>query len=49
MEALDELTDYKAVYEKKRFNTAGQYVEDDDFVRGERGEFPIIVKENGIH
>ena len=27
MEALDELTDYKAVYEKKRFNTAGQYVD----------------------
>ena len=49
MEALDELTDYKAVKKKKRFNTAGQYVEDDDFVRGERGEFPIIVKENGIH
>ncbi|KAA6474738.1 class I SAM-dependent rRNA methyltransferase [Bacillus swezeyi] len=47
--ALDELADYKAVYEKKRFNTAGQYVEDDDFVKGTRGEFPIIVKENGMH
>ncbi|MGW8459096.1 class I SAM-dependent rRNA methyltransferase [Bacillus atrophaeus] len=46
--ALDELDiDYKAIYEKKRFNTAGQYVEDDDFVKGEKGEFPIIVKENG--
>lgn len=47
--ALDEITDYKAIYEKKRFSAAGQYVEDDDFVKGERGEFPIIVKENGIH
>ncbi|MED4856434.1 class I SAM-dependent rRNA methyltransferase [Bacillus atrophaeus] len=47
--ALDELDiDYKAIYEKKRFDTAGQYVEDDDFVKGEKGEFPIIVKENGI-
>src|SRR5699024_1496866 len=24
-------------------------MEDDDFVAGERGEFPIIVKENNIH
>ncbi|ATH93677.1 class I SAM-dependent rRNA methyltransferase [Bacillus glycinifermentans] len=47
--ALDELSDYKAIYEKKRFSSAGQYVEDDDFVKGTRGEFPIIVKENGIH
>ncbi|WNV79574.1 class I SAM-dependent rRNA methyltransferase [Bacillus atrophaeus] len=47
--ALDELDiDYKGIYEKKRFDTAGQYVEDDDFVKGEKGEFPIIVKENGI-
>ncbi|MEC1620699.1 class I SAM-dependent rRNA methyltransferase [Bacillus mojavensis] len=47
--ALDELDiEYKAIYEKKRFNTAGQYVEDDDFVKGERGEFPIIIQENGI-
>ncbi|PNB55801.1 RlmI/RlmK family 23S rRNA methyltransferase, partial [Pseudomonas sp. GW456-E7] len=47
--ALDELDlDYKAIYEKKRFDTAGQYVEDDDFVKGKRGEFPIIVQENGI-
>ncbi len=33
--ALDELElNYKAIYEKKRFYTAGQYVEDDDFVKG---------------
>lgn len=47
--ALDEMDlDYKAIYEKKRFDTAGQYVEDDDFVKGKRGEFPIIIQENGI-
>ncbi|MBT2634069.1 class I SAM-dependent rRNA methyltransferase [Pseudomonas sp. ISL-88] len=50
IEALDGLeVPYKAIYEKKRFDTAGQYVEDDDFVKGERGDFPIIVLENGIH
>ena len=46
---LDELGDYKGVYEKKRFDTKGKYIDDDDFVKGTRGEFPIIVKENGIN
>lgn len=47
--ALDKLTDYNAIYEKKRFDTKGHYLDDDDFVKGRRGEFPIIVKENGIN
>ncbi|SHF70316.1 class I SAM-dependent rRNA methyltransferase [Ornithinibacillus halophilus] len=46
---LDEIMDYKAIYEKKRFDTKGKYIDDDDFVKGERGEFPIIVKENGMN
>ncbi|MGO4076410.1 class I SAM-dependent methyltransferase, partial [Staphylococcus aureus] len=25
------------------------YIEDDDFVKGEKGEFPLIVKENGMN
>ncbi|MCA0170698.1 class I SAM-dependent rRNA methyltransferase [Bacillus sp. RAR_GA_16] len=47
--ALKQLVDYKGIYEKKRFDAKGQYVEDDDFVAGERGEFPLIVKENGVN
>lgn len=47
LEALEASTPYKGIYEKKRFDTKGQYVEDDDFVKGERGEFPLLVKENG--
>jgi 23S rRNA (cytosine1962-C5)-methyltransferase len=47
-EALKNVVSYKGVYEKKRFASKGQYVEDDDFVFGERGEFPLLVKENGI-
>ncbi|MCK1999353.1 class I SAM-dependent rRNA methyltransferase [Psychrobacillus psychrodurans] len=47
LEALEASVSYRGVYEKKRFDTKGQYVEDDDFVKGERGEFPLIVKENG--
>ncbi|MGE6630482.1 class I SAM-dependent rRNA methyltransferase [Bacillus sp. NPDC077027] len=42
-------SDYKGIYEKKRFDTSGQYIEDDDFVKGEKGEFPLIVKENGMN
>ncbi len=46
---LDKIVDYKAIYEKKRFAQKGQYIEQDDFVRGEEGDFPIIVKENGMN
>lgn len=47
--AITELMDYKGIYQKKRFNTGGKYVEEDDFVMGDRGNFPIIVKENGVN
>ncbi|MBQ0138279.1 MAG: class I SAM-dependent rRNA methyltransferase [Kurthia sp.] len=48
--ALDRLTTYKAIYEKKRFDTKGMYLEqEDDFVKGEPGVFPIIIKENGMN
>ncbi|MBT2655196.1 class I SAM-dependent rRNA methyltransferase [Bacillus sp. ISL-18] len=47
--ALKELTPFKAIYQKKRFAVSGKYIEEDDFVAGERGTFPIIVKENGVN
>lgn len=46
---LDKIIKYKAIYEKKRFDTKGQYIDQDDFVRGEQGDFPIIIKENGMN
>ncbi|MBM7704143.1 class I SAM-dependent rRNA methyltransferase [Metabacillus iocasae] len=48
IEALKEVVEFKAIYEKKRFDRDGKYIEDDEFVVGKRGEFPIIVKENGV-
>lgn len=39
----------KSVYQKKRFDTKGQYMDEDDFVMGESPEFPLIVKENGVN
>ncbi|WP_010308772.1 class I SAM-dependent rRNA methyltransferase [Kurthia senegalensis] len=47
--ALKETTEFKAIYEKKRFDTKGKYVEQDDFVTGTPGDFPIIVKENDMN
>lgn len=47
--ALENVTECKGIYQKKRFDTKGQYIEEDDFVAGERGEFPIVVKENGVN
>ncbi|WP_071461561.1 class I SAM-dependent rRNA methyltransferase [Bacillus massilinigeriensis] len=47
--ALKELVEFKAIYQKKRFDVSGKYIEEDDFVLGERGSFPIIVKENGVN
>ncbi|MED0937510.1 class I SAM-dependent rRNA methyltransferase [Bacillus mobilis] len=47
--ALQKVADFKGIYEKKRFDTKGKYIEGDDFVAGERGEFPLIVKENGVN
>ncbi|MGX9132926.1 class I SAM-dependent rRNA methyltransferase [Rummeliibacillus sp. JY-2-4R] len=47
--ALNELVEYKGIYEKKRFDTKGQYIDQDDFVMGTEGDFPIIIKENGMN
>ena len=46
---FDKIIEYKGIYEKLRFDTKGQYIEQDDFVKGEQGDFPIIVKENGMN
>ncbi|MEC2072889.1 class I SAM-dependent rRNA methyltransferase [Alkalihalophilus marmarensis] len=48
IEAIEAAPNFKGLYEKKRFNKKGMYVEDDDFVTGDRGEFPLLVLENGI-
>lgn len=47
--ALQKVANFKGIYEKKRFDTKGKYIEGDDFVAGERGEFPLVVKENGVN
>jgi len=50
LEALKSTVEYKGIYQKKRFDTKGMYLDDkDDFICGERAEAPIIVKENGAN
>ncbi|PKM51675.1 MAG: RlmI/RlmK family 23S rRNA methyltransferase [Firmicutes bacterium HGW-Firmicutes-7] len=49
LKSLNNLVEYKAIYQKKRFDDEGKYIEEDDFVCGTRAEFPIIVKENGVN
>lgn len=48
IDSLLSLFDVKGIYEKKRFDVKGKYIEDDDFVAGERATFPLIIKQNDI-
>ncbi|WP_209124830.1 class I SAM-dependent rRNA methyltransferase [Alkalihalobacillus sp. BA299] len=48
IQSLQTIADYKAIYQKKRFATDGKYIDEDDFVTGKKGQFPIFVKENGV-
>ena len=50
LEALKSSVEYKGIYQKKRFDTKGQYLDDtDDFICGEKAPAPLIVKENGAN
>jgi len=50
LEALKNSVKYKGIYQKKRFDSKGKYLDDeDDFICGEKAEAPILVKENGTN
>ncbi|TCO74775.1 class I SAM-dependent rRNA methyltransferase [Marinisporobacter balticus] len=49
IEALKNLSDGIGIYEKKRFDNQGKFIEEDSFVWGKEAEMPIIVKENGVN
>jgi 23S rRNA (cytosine1962-C5)-methyltransferase len=46
VEILSRMVFYKGIYQKKRFDDG---IEEDEFIMGEKGEFPVIVKENGVN
>ncbi len=45
--ALLKSTKVKGIYQKKRFDIEGKYIEDEDYVMGDRPDWPLIVKESG--
>lgn len=47
--SLKKIVEFKGMYQKKRFSEDGKYIEQDDFIMGERAESPMIVKENGVN
>ena len=47
LEALKQTVTYKGIYQKKRFDSKGKYLDEkDDFICGEKAPAPILVKEN---
>ncbi len=50
LEALKMSVDYKGIYQKKRFDSKGKYLEDkSDFICGKEAPESIIVKESGAN
>lgn len=49
IQALSNVVDVKGLYEKKRFAVKGSYMEDDDFISGEKAPEPLLVKENDMN
>ncbi|MCR1899813.1 class I SAM-dependent rRNA methyltransferase [Irregularibacter muris] len=47
--SLKKIVEFKGIYQKKRFSEDGKYIEQDDFIMGERAATPLIVKENGVN
>ena len=46
IKALKNSVDNKGIYQKKRFDFKGMYIEGDDFIYGVRAPEPLIIKEN---
>jgi len=50
LDALKSVIKYKGIYQKKRFDTKGKYLDDNsDFVCGIEAPKPIIIKENSVN
>jgi len=50
IEALKQSVEYKGLYQKRRFDAKGQYLDsNNDFLCGEEAPQPIIVKESGAN
>jgi len=49
LKALQSQVKYKGIYQKKRFDSKGQYLDDEeDFICGEKAPEPLIIQENSV-
>ena len=50
LEAFKKSVEYKGVYQKKRFDGKGKYLDEkDDFLFGSEAPAPLIIKESGVN
>ncbi len=50
VETLKQSVEYKGLYQKRRFDAKGQYLDsNNDFICGEEAPSPLIVKENAVN
>jgi len=50
LNAFKESVTYKGVYQKKRFDAKGKYLDaKDDFLFGDKAPQPLVVQENGVN
>ncbi len=50
LDALKESVQYKGIYQKKRFDSKGKYLDEkDDYICGQKAPKSIIVKENNVN
>lgn len=47
--ALKQVAEYDAIYEKKRFDANSENSDEDGFVAGKAINFPLVVRENGVN
>ena len=49
LEAFQQSVSFKGLYQKKRFDSKGKYLDDkDDFLLGTQAPAPLLIKENGV-
>lgn len=50
LKAFKNVVKYRGIYQKKRFDGKGKYLDDkDDFLFGEKAPAPLIIKENSVN
>ncbi|EUJ39745.1 class I SAM-dependent rRNA methyltransferase [Brochothrix campestris] len=47
--AFEKVVSFKGIYAKSRFGEQGKFVEDDNFIKGEKAPEPLIIKESNIN